>query len=105
MPEGVDYARSYPALLGEGLTRCLAPRPVQVIDGGVTGYGPNEERAQLQELAPRFRPNVIIDQFYINEYSDITIAPAEFRASIGLDLGNRGATRRFGIAIRARPER
>lgn len=95
MPEGVDYARSYPALLGEGLARCLTPRPVQVIDGGVTGYGPNEERAQLQELAPRFRPNVIIDQFYINEYSDITIAPAEFRASIGLDLGNRGATRRF----------
>jgi peptidoglycan/LPS O-acetylase OafA/YrhL len=95
MPEGVDYDRSYPALLGEQLTRCLAPRPVQVIDGGVTGYGPNEERAQLQELAPQFRPNVIVDQFYINEWSDVSIAPAEFRHSIGLDLGNRSATRRF----------
>ncbi|MEO8880728.1 MAG: acyltransferase [Gemmatimonadaceae bacterium] len=95
MPEGVDYPRSYPALLGEALTRCLAPRPVQVIDGGVTGYGPNEERAQLHELAPRFRPNVIVEQFYINEYSDISISPAEFRESIGLDLGNRSATRRF----------
>jgi len=95
MPEGVDYDRSYPALLGEQLSSCLAPRQVQVIDGGVTGYGPNEERAQLQELAPQFRPNVIVDQFYINEWSDVSIAPAEFRQSIGLDLGNRGATRRF----------
>ena len=95
MPEGVDYDRSYPALLGQGLTKCMAPRPVQVIDGGVTGYGPNEERAQLQELAPRFRPDVIVEQFYINEWSDISIAPAEFRHSIGLDLGNRSGSRRL----------
>jgi peptidoglycan/LPS O-acetylase OafA/YrhL len=95
MPEGVDYDRSYSAVLGEQLSSCLAPRTVQVIDGGVTGYGPNEERVQLQELVPRFKPDVIVEQFYINEWSDISIAPAEFRQSIGLDLGNRGAFRRF----------
>jgi hypothetical protein len=95
MPEGVSYDRSYPALLGAKLTACLAPRPVQVIDGGVTGYGPNEERAQLQQLAPRYRPDVIVDQFYINELSDVTIAPAEFRRSIGLDLASRSAVRRL----------
>ena len=66
-----------------------------MIDGGVTGYGPNEERVQLQELAPRFRPDVIVEQFYINEWSDISVAPEEFRHSIGLDLGNRSASRRF----------
>ena len=95
MPEGVDYDRSYSAVLGEQLASCLSPRTVQVIDGGVTGYGPNEERVQLQELVPRFKPDVIVEQFYINEWSDINIAPAEFRQSIGLDLGNRGALRRF----------
>jgi peptidoglycan/LPS O-acetylase OafA/YrhL len=95
MPEGVSYDRSYPALLGAKLTACLAPRPVQVIDGGVTGYGPNEERAQLQQLAPRYRPDVIVDQFYINELSDVTIAPAEFRRSIGLDLASRSTVRRL----------
>ena len=95
MPEGVDYAQSYAALLGKRLDRCLAPRPVQVIDGGVTGYGPNEERAQLSELAPRFRPDVIVEQFYINEYSDIAIAPADFRHGIGLDLASRSAVRRW----------
>jgi hypothetical protein len=95
MPEGVDYDRSYAALLDKRLSGCLAPRPVQVIDGGVTGYGPNEERAQLQQLAPRFRPDVIVEQFYINEWSDISIAPAEFRRSIGLDLASRSAVRRL----------
>ncbi|MBA2684128.1 MAG: acyltransferase family protein [Gemmatimonadaceae bacterium] len=95
MPEGVDYERSYPSVLGESLAKCMAPRPVQVIDGGVTGYGPNEERAQLAELAPRLRPDVVVEQFYINEWSDISIAPAEFRHSIGLDLGNRTGSRRL----------
>ena len=95
MPEGVNYDRSYPALLGAKLTSCLAPRPVQVIDGGVTGYGPNEERAELQQFAPRYRPDVIVEQFYINELSDVTIAPADFRRSIGLDLASRGAVRRL----------
>jgi hypothetical protein len=95
MPEGVNYDRSYPALLGAKLTTCLAPRPVQVIDGGVTGYGPNEERAELQQLAPRYRPDVIVEQFYINELSDVTIAPAEFRHGIGLDFASRGTIRRL----------
>jgi peptidoglycan/LPS O-acetylase OafA/YrhL len=95
MPEGVDYDRSYAALLGERLNRCLAPRPVQVIDGGVTGYGPNEESAQLQELTPRFRPDVIVEQFYINELSDVSIAPADFQRGIGLDLASRSAVRRL----------
>ena len=95
MPEGVNYDRSYPALLSAKLNSCLAPRPVQVIDGGVTGYGPNEERAELQQLAPRYRPDVIVEQFYINELSDVTIAPAEFRRSIGLDLASRSAVRRL----------
>jgi peptidoglycan/LPS O-acetylase OafA/YrhL len=95
MPEGVGYAQSYPALLGERLARCLAPRPVQVIDGGVTGYGPNEERAQLGELAPAYRPDVIVDQFYINEFTDVTTSSAEFRRSIGLDLASRGTMRRI----------
>ncbi|MDQ2766436.1 MAG: acyltransferase family protein, partial [Gemmatimonadota bacterium] len=95
MPEGVNYDRSYPALLNAKLAGCLAPRPVQVINGGVTGYGPNEERAELQQLAPRYRPDVIVEQFYINELSDVTIAPAEFRRGIGLDLASRSTVRRL----------
>lgn len=95
MPEGLGYAQSYPALLNASLDKCLAPSTVQVIDGGVTGYGPNQERAQIQTLVPRYKPNVIIEQFYINEFSDVSITPAEFRRSIGLDLASRGTIRRL----------
>ena len=95
MPEGLDYAQSFPSLLGKRLQSCLSPRAVQVIDGGVTGYGPNEERAQLAELAPQYRPDVIVDQFYINEFTDVVATPADFRESIGLNLARRGAVRRF----------
>src|SRR5581483_406852 len=52
MPEAMPYERSYPALLQAALSRCLAPRPVQVINAGVTGYGPLEELAQFRELGP-----------------------------------------------------
>ena len=94
MPEGLDYAQSFPAVLGARLQSCLGARRVQVIDGGVTGYGPNQERAQLAELAPRFRPDVIVDQFYVNEFTDVTATTAEFRESIGLNLASHGIIRR-----------
>jgi peptidoglycan/LPS O-acetylase OafA/YrhL len=95
MPEGLDYRQSFPALLGQGLERCMAPRPVQVINGGVTGYGPNEELAQLRELVPEYRPDVIVDEFYINEFSDVSVSPQAFRHSIGLDLASRGTVARI----------
>jgi peptidoglycan/LPS O-acetylase OafA/YrhL len=95
MPEGLEFRQSFPALLNEGISRCLAPRPVQIINGGVTGYGPNEELAQMRELVPEFHPDIIIDQFYINEFSDISIPAGEWRHHIGLDLATRGAIRRY----------
>jgi peptidoglycan/LPS O-acetylase OafA/YrhL len=95
MPEGLEYSYSFPALLGQALQRCLAPRPVQVINGGVTGYGPNEELAQLRELVPEYHPDVIVDEFYINEFSDIAVSPDGFRHSIGLDLANRSLANRL----------
>jgi peptidoglycan/LPS O-acetylase OafA/YrhL len=84
MPEGLNYEYSYPALLQTALSHCTTAEPVQVIDGGVTGYGPNEEGAEISELAPLFRPNVIVYQFYVNEWSDILIDSASRRRNIGL---------------------
>jgi hypothetical protein len=92
MPEGLDYEDSYPALLQGALSHCGATVPVEVIDGGVTGYGPNEEGPEIRELAPLLRPNVIIYQFYVNEWSDILIDSASRRRSIGLVPGPLGRT-------------
>ncbi|GEM_PF-820644 len=107
MPEGLDYDSSYSARLAAALARCSAHPggagegegdPVQVIDGGVTGYGPNEEGPEIRELVPLLRPNVVIYQFYVNEWSDIRIDSATRRRGIGLVPAHRG---RLGLLSRS----
>jgi hypothetical protein len=66
MPEGMEYEYSYPALLEKQLAESWKPRKVQVINAGVTGYGPVEEYTQLRELAPLFKPDIVICEFFIN---------------------------------------
>jgi hypothetical protein len=84
MPEGLPYGQSYPALLQTALARCLAPRPVQVINAGVTGYGPLEELPQVRELDQQFAPDVVVHEFFVNDWSDITIDADTRRRGIGL---------------------
>jgi peptidoglycan/LPS O-acetylase OafA/YrhL len=84
MPEALPYEQSYPALLETALARCLAPRPVEVINGGVTGYGPLEEIAQFRELGPLFTPDVVVHEFFVNDWQDITIGAEQRRRGIGL---------------------
>jgi hypothetical protein len=107
MPEGLDYEYSYPALLQSALRRCGTTVPVEVIDGGVTGYGPNEEGPEIQELAPLLHPNVIIYQFYVNEWSDILIDSVSRRRNIGLTrrpLGRLAVLSRSQLATHAQED-
>jgi SGNH hydrolase-like domain, acetyltransferase AlgX len=83
MPEGLPAAKGWPALLAEQLGRCLAPRPVEVINAGVTGYGPAEEAPLIEELVPRYHPDVVLYEFYINEFDEAGLSTAARRASIG----------------------
>jgi peptidoglycan/LPS O-acetylase OafA/YrhL len=84
MPEGLSYDQAYPALLQAALARCLAPRAVEVINAGVTGYGPPQELPQLRELLPRYRPDVVAYEFFINEFSDVRASNEERRVGSGL---------------------
>jgi peptidoglycan/LPS O-acetylase OafA/YrhL len=84
MPEGLNYEQSFPALLDSALTQCLAPRPVQVINAGVTGYGPLEEEPQFDELGALYHPDIVVHEFFVNDWSDITIGTDERRQGIGL---------------------
>ncbi len=84
MPEGVNYEQSFPALLDSALAQCLAPRPVQVINAGVTGYGPREEEPQFDELGAIFHPDIVVHEFYVNDWSDIMVGAQERREGIGL---------------------
>lgn len=91
MPEGLPYEDSYGAHLQSALAACLGQRPVQVINAGVTGYGPNEEGPQYHELAPLFRPDVTVYQFFVNEWSDILDTPEGRRQEIGLPVPRRAS--------------
>lgn len=84
MPEGVAWEKSYPVLLENQLAQCLAPRPVQVINAGVTGYGPVEELAQLRELIPLLKPDIVIYEFFVNEFKEVNFSPEQRLTEIGL---------------------
>lgn len=88
MPEGMEYEYSYPALLEKQLAESWKPRKVQVINAGVTGYGPVEEYTQLRELAPLFKPDIVICEFFINEFEDVLKSREGRLKTIGLIASN-----------------
>ena len=80
MPEGMGYEQSYSAVLQEKFDS----KKVQVINAGVTGYGPVEELQQLAELVPLLKPDFVIYQFFINEFEEAHLRPEDRLKNIGL---------------------
>ena len=84
MPEGVDTEQGYAARLEAALSSALAPRVVQVVNAGVTGYGPVEVRRTAAELLPRYTPDVVVMQTFIDDLGQV-FAEAESRyARVGV---------------------
>lgn len=83
MPEGMSYEKSFPYLLEENLQKKFPEKNIQVINAGVTGYGPMEESAQLAELCPVFKPNIVVYEFFINEFEEASLTPKKRLQSIG----------------------
>jgi peptidoglycan/LPS O-acetylase OafA/YrhL len=71
MPEGVEYQYSYPYLLEKELQKRLPDKKITVVNGGVTGFGPNEFLAQIKKYADTVKPDLIINQFFVNEFLEI----------------------------------
>ena len=88
MPEGMEYEKAYPALL----QKKFDSEKVQVINAGVTGYGPVEELPQLSELVPLLKPDLVIYQFFINEFQEVHLRPEDRLKNIGL-IPNRNSFR------------
>jgi len=83
MPEGMEYEKSFPYLLEKELQQRYPTRKIQVINAGVTGYGPMEESAQLAELCPLFKPDLVVYEFFINEFEEASLTPEKRLQSIG----------------------
>ncbi len=96
MPEGLDYNSSYPYLLEQQLREKYPNFKINVVNGGVTGYGPNEEYAQLKKYITIIKPDIVINQFFVNEYDDINILQEARRKGIGFFVDKSLRSRYFG---------
>ncbi|RPH70456.1 hypothetical protein EHM76_06580, partial [bacterium] len=83
MPEGVEYEHSYPYLLGKRLNELAPGKKYQVINAGITGYGPMEQLPQLRELGTLLQPDLILYQFFINEFQEASLNISARLSNIG----------------------
>jgi hypothetical protein len=59
---------------------------IEVMNFGITGYGPNQYAAVIEHFAPIYRPDLIIIGLFANDYQDVLMSNEEFQQSIGFDL-------------------
>ena len=84
MPEGMEYEKAYPYLLEQLLTEKYPERNIQIINGAVTGYGPNEMLATCKKYIDTLKPDLIINQIFINELHEVNLSPEMRQGEIGL---------------------
>jgi len=58
---------------------------VEVLNSGITWYGPNQYAAVVKHFAPIYRPDLINLGFFVNDYKDVLRRDETFRESIGFD--------------------
>ncbi len=97
MPEGFTngWTRGLESLVNSDGRRPGGVPKIQVINGGVTGYGPNESLAQYAELAPLLKPDITIYQFFANEFFEAGQDFQTRRIGIGLEAGDASKIERL----------
>jgi peptidoglycan/LPS O-acetylase OafA/YrhL/lysophospholipase L1-like esterase len=98
MPEGMEYEFSFPYLLEKNLKEKFPNRVVQVVNGGVTGYGPNEMLAQIEKYIDTIQPDLVINEFFVNEFQEINYSPEQRLTSIGFLRQESKRTKLWGYS-------
>jgi peptidoglycan/LPS O-acetylase OafA/YrhL len=80
--EGVGTDAAWPRLLEGDLARRLR-RNVQVLNFAVTGYGPDQEARVLRAFVPRYRPDVVVLESFVNAFEKLGRTDAGIVAEIG----------------------
>jgi peptidoglycan/LPS O-acetylase OafA/YrhL len=83
--EGVSTDRSWPRLLETELCHALSPRKVEVLNFAITAYGPQQYAAVTRRYVPLFRPDWVIIEFFVNDFSDVLTPVENMRDGIGLN--------------------
>jgi peptidoglycan/LPS O-acetylase OafA/YrhL len=81
--EGVDTDLAWPRVLENALKTRTGGQVVEVLNFAVTGYGPNQEAAVVRAFTPRFRPDVVVVEMFVNDFDDALTSDDAFRESIG----------------------
>jgi peptidoglycan/LPS O-acetylase OafA/YrhL len=91
--EGVDTEDAWPRLLEDELTD--SGLPAEVLNLSITGWGPNQYAAAVEQYAPDFEPDMILVSFFVNEFDDIDHDQADFHSSIGFHRPRPDGIRAF----------
>ena len=83
--EGVNTDQAWPRLLEKKMREKLAPRNVEVLNFGITGYGPQQYSSIVDTFARTFHPDIIIVEMFVNDYEDVLVNVSESRKGIGFD--------------------
>ena len=86
--EGVDTGQSWPRLLEGQLNEAAGDKKIEVLNFSMTGYGPNQYAAVVKEFAPRFQPDLIIVEVFVNDFQDATWTNEDFQYNIGFYNGD-----------------
>lgn len=91
--EGVDTEDAWPRLLEDELND--SGLPAEVLNLSITGWGPNQYAAAVEQYAPDFEPDIILVSFFVNEFDDIDRNHADFHSSIGFHRPRPDGIRAF----------
>jgi peptidoglycan/LPS O-acetylase OafA/YrhL len=83
--EGVDTDRSWVRQLEAAVQGQMPDRKVEVLDLAMTGYGPNQYAAVIEQYAPVYQPDVILVEMFVNDFQDALTSNEEFQTAIGFD--------------------
>jgi peptidoglycan/LPS O-acetylase OafA/YrhL len=81
--EGVDTNEAWPRLLETNLAEEMPKQRVEVLNFAITGYGPNQYAAVIQAYAPVYKPDLILVEFFVNDYQDVLTSNEQLQKSIG----------------------
>ncbi len=80
--EGVGTDGAWPTLMRADLAKRLG-RNVQVLNFGITGYGPDQEARVLREYVPRYKPDVVILESFVNAFEKLGQTDDDITKTIG----------------------
>lgn len=85
--EGVDTGQAWPRLLEQQLNEKAHGKKIEVLNFSITGYGPSQYAEVVKEYAPRYQPDLIIVEVFVNDFQDALWTNEDFQYSIGFYNG------------------